>query len=115
MNICEIFKDDFAKSAFTNIDGEIRIVGKYGQLSLIDDLFDLWFVGKDLKPLHMRRINAIKAEIEELNVLTGEAWVQTKDELKARLWAQFLGIRQKRQVSQKMLDQLAKMRAKTLA
>ena len=111
MNIREIFKDDFSKSAFANIDGETRIIGKYGQLSIVDGLFDLWFVGKDLKYLSTKRINAIKAVIgDDLNVLKGEAWVQTKDEFKARYWAKFLGIRAKRKTTQAMLAKLAKAR-----
>ena len=75
--------------------------------------FALEELRKDFKPLSTRRIKAAKEAInEDLNILNGEAWVQIKDEFKARYWAKFLGIRARRKTTQAMLDNLAKARMK---
>ena len=110
MNLREIFKDDVSSSAFKVIDGETRIVGKHGQLSVIGNYFDVWFVGKDLEPLSSRRLtNLANNPIakEGLVRLDGESFYQTKDESRVRLTLPLLGVKKRRKLSQEQIETLS--------
>lgn len=123
MNLRKIFKEDVACSAFRVIDGELRIIGKFGQVSTIDDYFDIWFIKTETKPkLKLKSISPQKmAYIQKmfpveggLQVLTGEACYQTKDAEIVRQHLSLLGIKKKRKLSpetiKKMTERLAKHR-----
>ena len=102
MNLREIFKNDVAKSAFKVIDGETRIVGKFGQISTIGEYFDVWFVGKDLKPLSSLRLTNLEKNPctkEGLVRVDGEGWYQSMDVDRVRLTLPFLGVRKRKKIS----------------
>lgn len=83
MNIREIFKNDVSKSAFKVVDGVTRIIGKYGEIEIIDDKFDVYFVGPKRTPLSGRRIKSLEKKLPYsigLQTLNGEAWFRTTDE-----------------------------------
>lgn len=80
INIKSIFKDHVSSSAFKKIDDEIRIIGKFGQISLLDDIFDIWFVSNP--PLSTRKLSALLAKIPQnitFTRLDTEAYIQTQD------------------------------------
>lgn len=82
MNLTHEFKNYVSSGAFKRIDGEIRIIGKYGQISLINDIFDIWIITPDLKQIPERKLSFILKRFPKNSGYTrlcGEAWVQTKD------------------------------------
>lgn len=114
------FGADFASTAFQNIDDEIRIVGKYGQITQYESgLYDAWFVGPNLDPLSGLRINRICAacaqEERPVKKLTGEAFIRGSGREFVLRMAVLAGIKRKRQVSeetrQKLRERLAGMRS----
>ena len=114
----DTFGQDFAIKSFQTIDGEQRIVGKYGQISKIGKLWDVWFVQPDLSPLTMHRINRIERELSIGSAfvkLNGEAFVQTRDLELVRRMVDYCGIRKRRKVSDefraKAAERFEKMRA----
>lgn len=109
------FKEHVSSSAFRVIDGEPRIVGKFGQISVVGDKYDVWLVQPDLSPLTNRRINAILKNsplIGGFQRLNGEAYIQAADFNAVLSLLLKMGIRKKRKVSQAELDRLAGMRAR---
>ena len=51
MNLSD-FKQDFSGSAFKNIDGERRIIGKFCEVTLLDDgTIDVWIVAPNREPI----------------------------------------------------------------
>lgn len=111
MNLRELFSDKYSKSAFTYIDGELRLVGKWGQVSKVGNLWDVWFICTE------RRLSDISDKIvlkygdnSEFNRLTGEAFIQTKDAEKVLFLTDLCGIRKKRQISDKERMRLSKIR-----
>jgi len=109
MNLKEILGDISSASAFKTIDGEKRIIGKWGQISLIDDTFDVWLIQPDLSSLTERRITTIENKLQlngTLIKLTGEAYFQTKDIDLIRRSIPVLGIRKKKQLSEATKEKL---------
>lgn len=119
------FSDDFSSGAFRRIDGEQRIVGKFGQITQAEDgSFDCWFVGPDLSPLSGRRMANIAREIavlrgnlavdEGLIILTGEGYIQGAGRDFVLRMAPLAGIKRKRRLSAKTAEanteRLAKLR-----
>ncbi len=110
MTLKKLFCDHVSSSAFKTIDGEKRIIGKWGQISLLDDIFDVWLVQPDLSPLTEHRITSIEKNLQlnsPLIRLTGEAYFQTRDINMVRKSFPLLGIKKKRQLSE---DSKAKLR-----
>lgn len=73
------FGMDFAGSAFRQIDGETRIVGKYGQIvQMADSSYDAWFVGPNLSPLTGKRLGVITRSFQDgrFKALDGEGWIR---------------------------------------
>ena len=109
MKIREIFKNDVSKSAFKVIDGVTRIVGKYGEVEVVEDIFDVFIVGPNRTPLHGRRIASILRKLPEnidFTELNGEAWHQTTDEELVRLTLPLLGVRKKRKISEEQRSRI---------
>lgn len=118
MNLKIIFKNDVSSSAFK----EKCIVGKWGIISVLDDVFDIWIVQSNLDPIPYRKMAFIQKNIPveaDLHMLTGEAWFQTRDIELVRQTLPLLGIKKKRQLSpetkKKQAERLAKVRKKTPA
>jgi hypothetical protein len=117
----EQFSNDFASSAFKTIDGEARIVGKFGQITQFDDrVFDVWFVGSSLAPLGYRKLAAIENNIGEegrLRKLNGEACIQGQGRDFVLRMASLAGIKKKRRLSeaarQASRERLQRMRVTT--
>lgn len=113
------FRDDFSRTAFQLVDGEERIVGKYGQIVQMDDgSFDCWFVGQNLRPLTGRRIASIRQNLPagvHLTELTGEAYAQGRGRGFVKEMAVLAGIRRKRRVSQATREHLARIRSQPSA
>ena len=108
INLRETFKDRVSSSAFKTIDGELRIVGKYGQVSTIGDKFDVWFVADP--PLTKLRVTLRLQKLPEngmFHVLNGEAYTQTRDVRLVDLCLPLLGVRKKRRYSDEYRQVLA--------
>lgn len=109
MKIKEIFKEYVSSGAFKHIDDEIRLVGKYGQVSLIEDVFDIWFVSE--LPLTQRKLSALLKKIPE-NVgftrLDTEAYIQTSDISVVLKLLPICGIRRKKRNSKQTKTKLIK-------
>ena len=117
MNLRDLFQNDVASTAFKIVDGEKRIIGKFGQLSIVDGVFDIWFVGLDFSPLSTLRLNSAAKKLgkeADIHMLTGEMWLQTADLALARKAISLLGIKKKRQYSEetkkRLRERLAKVR-----
>ena len=108
MNIREVFKNDVSKSAFTNIDGVTRIIGKFGEIEIIDDMFDIWFANRD-NPLSQRKITAILNKLPSVSgvsVVNGEIWYQTKDKNEVRSILPIMGVRKRNTYSDETLEKM---------
>lgn len=107
----EQFGDDFSKSAFQVIDGELRIIGKYGQITQDQDgTFDVFFIGPDYEPLSERRLGALaKSYAQEggFHHLTGEGWVKGRGRAFALKSALLAGVKKKRRISPEQRAKLA--------
>lgn len=109
MSLRKTFKDHVSKSAFKKIDGELRLVGKFGQISILDNVFDIWFVSTP--PLTSKKLTALLKKLpEELSYtrLDGEAYVQTPDLQVVLKLLPLCGIKRKRKVSDIDRKRLAK-------
>ena len=77
MSLRRLFENEVSSSAFQVIDGELRIIGKFAQISILDNgLFDIWLVAPGLEPLSTRKLNSIMKMFPQeakFTVLTGEA------------------------------------------
>lgn len=112
MNIRETFKNDVAKSAFKQVDGTTRIVGKYGEVEEIDGEYDIFFIGLSRTPLSTKRINSLSEKLSKkavLRVFDDWAYCRGGEEL-VRFCLPLLGVRKKRQMSESSLKQLEKIR-----
>lgn len=111
MNLRTLFKDHVSSGAFKKIDGELRIVGKWGQISLTSDCFDIWIIQPDLQPLSNRKLTAMEKMLPiELGLtrLTGEGYVQTKDIALVLKTLPVLGIKRKRKLPPEAIEKLRK-------
>ena len=109
MNIRETFKNNVASSAFKVVDGVTRITGKFGELEIIDDIYDVYFVGPNRASLTEHKITAIQKKLPEnanLIRLNGEAYLQTTDLELARQTLHLLGVRKKKQLSEETLQKM---------
>ena len=104
------FKNDFSRSAFTVLEGEAAIVGKFGRIIQLDDgAFDYWFVGPNLAPLSGRRIAIIRRNLPQggtLNALNGEGWIRGRGRRFVLTCAHLMGIRRKKRVSAATIQRL---------
>ena len=100
MKLKNIFKAHVSSGSFTKIDGELRIVGKFGQISMIDDVFDIWFVSEP--HLTENKLTALLKNIPE-NVsftrLDPEAHIQTSDLALVLKLLPVCGIRRRKYIS----------------
>ena len=106
------FKQDFSSSAFKTIDGERRIVGKFCEITVLDDgTLDIWIVRPDREPISNQKLTWLIKGIEVLPAflsgkkatiqrLTGEAYLQTTDRSLVREVALLCGVKRKRCVSE---------------
>lgn len=109
----ELFSPHVSSGAIRKIDGATRVIGKFGQIEMLDDIFDIWLVKPDLSPLTEHKITAIikKCPLElGFTRLTGEAYAQTPDFNTALGCLVALGIRKRKQVSGKTLEHLKNIR-----
>ena len=107
MNIRKIFKSHVSSGSFKNIDGEIRIVGKFGQVSLINDVFDIWLVSEP--PLTPRKLSALLTSIPKevsFTRLDTEAYIQTSDISTVLKLLPICGIRRKKEISKETRERL---------
>ena len=103
MSLKKLFGDCVSSSAFQVIDGEPRIIGKFVQISLIDDEIDIWFVRPNFEPIGERKLsNLIKTIPHKLPVhrLNGEAWCQLKEPALIRELLLLWGIRKRKVISE---------------
>ena len=116
MNLRKIFESEVSSSAFQVVDGETRLVGKFAQISLMENgLFDIWLVGPGLQPLSTRKLNSILKMFPQeakFTVLTGEAYTQVQDKDVVLKSLSLLGIRKKRKLSPEAREKLI-LRLKT--
>lgn len=107
--IREAFADHVSSAAFQVVDGELRVVGKFAQISIAGDKYDVWVVGRD-KPMTQRKIRSITSKFPTgtgFQELTGEAYAQVAG-LKFILQnLDLMGIRKKRQVTAETRARLA--------
>jgi len=106
----EDFKDHVSRSAFQSIDGDLALVGKWGRVIKMDDIYDCWFIGPNLTPLSSRRINAIAENLPVeggFRKLTGEGWVQVRGKAEVLAMLPLLGIKKKRVLSEESRRTLA--------
>jgi len=111
VNLREAFKDHVSSGAFKTIDGELRILGKWGQISVIGDLFDIWFIQPDMQPLTKRKLTFIKKMLPvelSLTELTGEAHTQTPDISLVLETLPVLGVRKRKQLSSEAIEKIKK-------
>lgn len=79
------FENRVSKGAFKKIDDELRVIGKFAQIAILDTGgIDVWIRSPDLTPLGTRKLNnlctAVSTAIPEAQIqnLDGEAWFQTE-------------------------------------
>ena len=113
ISLRKTFGQDFARSAFQLIDGELRIIGKFGEIALNDDgSFDVWMVKPDRSPIGTRKLNNLCSLVDNLSRevdihrLTGEAWFSTTDPTLVRETGYYLGVRRRRRDSEVTLQRL---------
>ena len=119
MNLRRLFENEVSSSAFQVIDGELRIIGKFAQISILDNgLFDIWLVAPGLEPLSTRKLNSIMKMFPQeakFTVLTGEAYPQVRDQDIVLERLSLLGIKKKRKLSpeakEKLILQLSRGRS----
>ena len=121
MSLRATFGQDFSRSAFQLIDGELRIIGKFGEIALNDDgSFDVWIVKPNRSPIGTRKLNNIVSAIcntswkVDIHVLTGEAWFTTKEPALVRQIAPLLGIFKRRTYSEEVLKRMREQAAMNL-
>ena len=102
------FDGILSKLAFKEVDGELRVCGKFAEVSVLDTGgLDVWIVKPDRNPMGTGKLNNIcrdvLASIPEAQIqrLDGEAWFQT--EVLPESLFKPLGIRQKRRYSEEQL------------
>ena len=102
----QIFGRNFSSSAFKTVDGEYRIVGRYGEITLNDDgSFDCWLVSKDRSPLSARFVNARTSKVAaRWTILTGEAHHCTTETELVLETAVLLGVKKRKQYSDVQLQ-----------
>lgn len=117
MTLREYFENDVSPRAFRQIDGEQRIIGKLGQVSMVGGLFDVWVVRPDFEPISARKLGAIRKKLEQIEgfrLLDGEGYYQTEDPEKVRQALEIIGIRKRRrdsrEVAQAKRERLARYR-----
>lgn len=116
MTLREHFKDYVSSSAFKVIDGEFRIVGKFGEITLMDNgEFDIWVIDPWRLGLSHQKLAAIQKSFPvgaDLRMLDGEAYTQTGDKELILLALPLLGVKKKRKISpltrQAMIERLRK-------
>lgn len=116
MNIREEFKDHVSKSAFVNIDGVTRIVGKFGEIEIIDDVFDIWFANRE-NPLSQRKITALLNKIdrtEGVSVANGEIWYQVKDKNEVLSILSIMGVKKRKRYSEETLEKMREQGRKAI-
>ena len=120
------FKQDFSSSAFKTIDRERRIVGKFCEVTILDDgTFDVWIVRPDREPISKRKLKCIIKGIVSLpscspeesgtiQALDGEGYIQTSNQALVREIAFLCGVRKRMRYSEATLkkkrDQMTKIR-----
>jgi len=100
----ELFSDKVSSSAFRKIDDEWMVVGKYGEITVLDSgKIDVFVRHPEREPLGTRRINIICNSLAAYTLpgrmakLDGEAWMQF-DELPDSAF-KVLGVRRKMRYS----------------
>ena len=110
MNIND-FKNDVSSSAYKKVDGEIKIIGKNGEVTLMDDEFDIFIIRPKLQPHSERMLSSlIKKLPSNLRVtrLNGEAYLKCKDVELVREMFPILGIRKRKTLSNDVRERLSK-------
>jgi hypothetical protein len=117
MNSLNDFKQDFAGTAFKTIDGDRRIFGKFGEVTILDDgIFDIWIIPPSREPIGTRRLNNLEKAFYRLKGreqaryvrLDGEAYIQATDRSLVREVALLCGVKRKRRVSESTRERLCK-------
>lgn len=114
------FGRDFASSAFQVVDGEPRIVGKFGNIALINGMYDIWLVQPDLEPLTEHKLTAMSKKWpagEGFLRLSGEGMAQTPSSETIRQISPILGVKKRRKLSPesraKLRDRMKNLRRST--
>ncbi len=82
MNLKMELEEHVSSGAFKWIDGQMRIIGKLGQISLIHNMYDIWLITPELEPLSERKLTFILKKFPqklEYTRLNGEVWAHTRD------------------------------------
>lgn len=100
------FQDDFSSSAFKTVDGVRRIVGKFMEIEVVGDAYDIYLVNRE-NPMSSQKLTWLLKAIEAIpefdEVITradGEAWFRTTSESLVRQCASTGGIKRKRRISE---------------
>lgn len=104
------FGNDASGSAFKTVDGQLRIIGKWGQVEIVGEYFDIWLVKPDISPLSGQKLGALLTKLrksDEFTVLNGEAYYQTTDIEYVRQTLPLLGVRRKRRLTDETRKKLA--------
>ena len=98
------FENQVSKSAFRQVDDELRICGKFAEITILDTGgVDVWIISPDRHPLGTKKLNNICRTVldslpeVEIHKLDGEAWFQTEN-LPESLF-KVLGVKQRRRYS----------------
>ena len=113
----DIFKDIASSSAFQVADdGELRLVGKFAEITVMGDLLDIWLVRPDREPIGTKKLNNIIANLGltggSVRMLTGEAIIAMSPGSITREMLRSLGIKQKKLYSDGYLAKLRENMAK---
>lgn len=109
MNIRHEFRDQVSSGSFEVIDDELRLIGKYGQVVLNGDVYDIWFIKPKLESISTRKLGYILRNLPKelcLTRLNGEAYAITKDKGVVLKTLSLLGVRVKRKLSREAIIQL---------
>ena len=79
------FENRVSRSAFKKVDDELRVIGKFAQITILDTGgIDVWIRTPDLVPMGTRKLNNICTAVStalpeaQIQILDGEAWFQTE-------------------------------------
>ena len=102
------FENQVPKSAFHEVDGELRLCGKFAEVVVLDTgELDIWIGLPSRASLGTGKLNNICRDVlaslpeAQIKRLDGEAWFQTENLPKSLFKP--LGIKQKRQYSEEQL------------
>ena len=102
MSIRHELGEHISSASFQSVDGELRAVGKFGQISFNDDAYELWIIKPNLQPLSELKLTHILKKIPAnlgFTRLNGEAFLMVRNKELVLQMLPLLGIRKRRAIS----------------